>query len=65
MYLKDDHANIPINDDPRIIKSGMAKGTRFIGNSLDTATPIIQIDPKKALFYSRMPLVDFVEQISK
>ncbi|KAH7725804.1 piwi domain-containing protein [Aphelenchoides avenae] len=49
--------------DPRILKDGMQKNVRFVGDSIEAAQPIIQIDPKKAAFFPTGALGKFLEEM--
>ncbi|KAH7689685.1 NRDE-3 protein, partial [Aphelenchoides avenae] len=49
--------------DPRILKDGMQKNVRYVGDSVEEAQPIIQIDPKKAAFFPAVSLGRFLEEI--
>ncbi|KAH7702925.1 NRDE-3 protein, partial [Aphelenchoides avenae] len=53
----------PLQRDPRVLKNGMQKNVRFVGDGANDAEPILQIDPKKAAFFPPGPLGRFLEQI--
>ena len=54
---------VNLQRDPRVLKSGMQKNVRFVGDGPNDAEPVLQIDPKKAAFFSPGPLGRFLEQI--
>ncbi|KAI1719931.1 piwi domain-containing protein [Ditylenchus destructor] len=53
-------SEIRLQNDPRILKEGMQKNVRIVGNALKDATPIIQIDPKKSAFFPEMLVAEFL-----
>ncbi|KAH7662487.1 piwi domain-containing protein, partial [Aphelenchoides avenae] len=59
MYEKDSAQQL--QRDPRVLKSGMQKSLRFVGDSPDEAEPLLQVDPKKAAFFPTGPLGLFLE----
>ncbi|KAH7725369.1 NRDE-3 protein [Aphelenchoides avenae] len=59
MYERDSAQQL--QRDPRVLKSGMQKSLRFVGDSADEAEPFLQIDPKKAAFFPTGPLGLFLE----
>lgn len=48
---------------PHVLKSGLQKNVRMVGDSPEDATPIIQIYQKKGAFFPPGPLGAFLEQI--
>ncbi|KAH7727256.1 piwi domain-containing protein [Aphelenchoides avenae] len=76
MYEK--NSKQTLQRDPRILKDGMQKNVRFVGDSVESAQPIIQIDreftqakqyerrmilAKKAAFFPAIALGAYLEQI--
>lgn len=47
MFLK--QSCIPLDNDPRILKEGMQKNIRLIGNSIKDSKVIVQIDSESFL----------------
>ncbi|KAI1700875.1 piwi domain-containing protein [Ditylenchus destructor] len=60
MFEKASEIRLP--NDPRIMKEGMQKNVRIVGNSLESATPVIQIDPKKSAFFPEMTVHEFLDK---
>ncbi|KAI1727543.1 piwi domain-containing protein [Ditylenchus destructor] len=54
------NSEIKVQNDPRILKEGMQKNVRIVGDTLKGATPIIQIDPKKSAFFPEMIVAEFL-----
>ncbi|ETN70470.1 PAZ domain protein [Necator americanus] len=48
----------------KCVKSGFEKNVRFLGDSDESAVPILQIDTKKSPFYSEQSVLDFVREIT-
>jgi len=48
--------------DPRILKEGLQKNVRFVGDDIPNAVPILQIDPKKSAFFPPIGVVEYLEQ---
>ncbi|KAH7722413.1 NRDE-3 protein [Aphelenchoides avenae] len=48
---------------PHVLKSGMQKNVRMVGDGPDDTTPVVQLYLKKAAFFPSGPLGAFLEQI--
>jgi len=42
------------------LKEGIQKTVRYVGDNLENATPIIQIDPKKSAFFPEVTIFEFL-----
>uniref|UniRef100_A0A915NCN5 Uncharacterized protein n=1 Tax=Meloidogyne javanica TaxID=6303 RepID=A0A915NCN5_MELJA len=58
--LYDQESTVQLQGVPQILKSGMQKNVRFVGETLQNAMPILQIDPKKSAFFPGVDLLNFV-----
>ncbi|KAL7076620.1 hypothetical protein ACQ4LE_004120 [Meloidogyne hapla] len=58
--IYEENSAIKLKDDPRILKSGMQKNIRMVGDNIENAKPLLQIDPKKSAFFPGCSLIDFV-----
>ncbi|CAJ0606852.1 unnamed protein product [Cylicocyclus nassatus] len=48
----------------KCVKSGFEKNVRFLGDSDDTAVPILQIDTKKSPFYNEQSVLQFIRELT-
>lgn len=46
MFLKEQHPKVKLRNDPHIVKSGMSKAVRMIGDAEESAEMMIQIGRK-------------------
>ncbi|KAL7080707.1 hypothetical protein ACQ4LE_000492 [Meloidogyne hapla] len=58
--LYDQESALQLQGVPQILKSGMQKNVRFVGETLQNAMPILQLDPKKSAFFPGSDLLTFV-----
>uniref|UniRef100_A0A914CJI1 Uncharacterized protein n=1 Tax=Acrobeloides nanus TaxID=290746 RepID=A0A914CJI1_9BILA len=64
MFAKANNA-IQVEGDPRIIKSGMSKNVRFVGDNPSNSLPLVQVDPKKTLFFPGMALLEYIRLLTR
>ncbi|KAI1701249.1 PAZ domain-containing protein [Ditylenchus destructor] len=53
---------IRLKNDPRILKEGFEKNVRIVGDNLEDATPIIQIDHKMSAFFPEVTVDEFLSK---
>uniref|UniRef100_A0A915EWM8 Piwi domain-containing protein n=1 Tax=Ditylenchus dipsaci TaxID=166011 RepID=A0A915EWM8_9BILA len=60
--LFDNRGEIRLRADPRVLKEGMQKNIRFLGDSPDSAVAVLQIDPKKSPFFPNISVDVFLTE---